>query len=84
MQELEISDIGMFILRIAIAYIYLHGFYMIGSTKMRRAIGRQRTSILFRGLENTNYFNFITYFAHYSALFMMGTGSVLFLSGFSV
>ena len=84
MQELEISDIGMFILRIAIAYIYLHGFYMIGSTKMRRTVGRQRTSILFRGLENTNYFNFITYFAHYSALFMMGTGSVLILTGFSV
>ena len=51
---------------------------------MRRTVGRQRTSILFRGLENTNYFNFITDFAHYSALFMMGTGSLLILTGFSV
>ena len=84
MFELEISDIGMLILRIAIAYIYLHGFYMIGSTKLRRAIGRQRTSILFRGLEKTDYFNFLTYFSHCSALFMMGMGSILILTGLSI
>tara|TARA_B100000900_G_C20532900_1_gene697096 strand:+ start:662 stop:1162 length:501 start_codon:yes stop_codon:yes gene_type:complete len=84
MQELEISDIGMLILRITVAYIYLHGFYMIGSTKNRRVVGRQRTSILFRRFERTNYFNFLTYFAYYSGLFMMGVGSILILTGFFV
>lgn len=84
MQELEISDIGMLILRIAVAYIYLHGFYMIGSSKARRMIGRQRTSILFRRLEDKNYYSLLTHFSHYSALFMMGMGSLLILTGFSI
>jgi hypothetical protein len=37
MQYFDLNEIGMLVLRIAVAYIYLHGAYMIGSTKKKEA-----------------------------------------------
>ena len=67
MFAMDLNEIGMLILRLAVAYIYLHGVFMIGSTKSRRAIALGRTSILFRSIESGKYFHLFSKFAFYSA-----------------
>jgi uncharacterized membrane protein YphA (DoxX/SURF4 family) len=84
MFAIDLNEIGMLILRLAVAYIYLHGVYMIGSTKSRRAIALGRTSILFRSIESGKYFHLFSKFAFYSALFLMSSGSLLILTGISI
>ena len=84
MQYFDLNEIGMLVLRIAVAYIYLHGAYMIGSTKKRRQIGIQRTSILFGDLNSNKYHQALTIFAFSSALSFMTIGSLLILSGISI
>jgi len=84
MQYFDLNEIGMLVLRIAVAYIYLHGAYMIGSTKKRRQIGIQRTSILFGDLNSNKYHQALTILAFLSALSFMTIGSLLILSGISI
>jgi len=84
MLAMDLNEIGMLILRLAVAYIYLHGFFMIGSTKNRRVIALSRTSILFRSVESGRHFHLLSKFAFYSALFLMSSGSLLILTGISI
>lgn len=84
MQYFDLNEIGVLVLRLTVAYIYLHGAYMIGSTKKRRLIGIQRTSILFGDLNSNNYQQGLTKLAFLSALSLMSIGSLLILSGISI
>ena len=84
MLTMDLNEIGMLILRLAVAYIYLHGVFMIGSTKNRRVIALSRTSILFRSIESNRHFHLLSKFAFYSALFLMSSGSLLILTGLSI
>ena len=84
MLNFDLNGIGILVLRIAIAYIYLHGVFMIGSTKNRRSIAIKRTGILFRDLEGGRYYSLLTNFSFFSAVSLMSLGSLLILSGFSI
>jgi uncharacterized membrane protein YphA (DoxX/SURF4 family) len=84
MLTMDLNEIGMLILRLVVAYIYLHGVFMIGSTKNRRVIALSRTSILFRSIESNRHFHLLSKFAFYSALFLMSSGSLLILTGLSI
>ena len=84
MINLELHDIGYLFLRLGIAYIYLHGVFMLGSTKKRRVIGIKRTSILFSSISKSFLFDIVTKLSFYIALLLMSSGSILILSGVSV
>jgi len=82
MENITYNDIGLFIIRCGISYIYLHGSYMIGSTKYRRKINLKRTSILYKNIRaSKKNINLISYISFYIGLILMTTGSLLILSG---
>ncbi|MGY9050855.1 MAG: hypothetical protein ACKVLI_01550 [Alphaproteobacteria bacterium] len=85
MESVTYDDIGLFIIRCGISYIYLHGSYMTGSSAFRREISIKRTSVLYKNTRvKKNYINFISYISFYIGLTLMTAGSLLILSGIYV
>ena len=85
MENITYNDLGLFIIRCGISYIYLHGSYMTGSSVLRRKISVKRTSILYKNVKFTNnYINLVSYISFYIGLTLMTAGSLLILSGFHV
>ncbi len=51
MDSALINDIGLFVLRASVAYVYLHGAWMIAATAERRRLTAERSTVL---LNNTS------------------------------
>jgi len=74
-----LNDVGLLVLRASVAYVYLHGAWMIASTRERRRLTVERSTVLLEGTALAGNLAFGRALAAAATLFMLAGGLGLLL-----